>query len=234
MPNAPKILVVDDEPQIRRFLRASLGAHDFQIVEAEDGAGAIKICAVEQPDIVILDLGLQDMDGLDVITRIREWSSVPILVLSVRSDEGDKIDALDRGADDYVTKPFGVGELMARIRAALRHALQNNDQEPVFTTGDLSVDLVRRQVTVAGEEIHLSPKEYDLLKELVSHSGRVLTHQHLLRQVWGPAHVEETQYLRVYIGQLRQKIEKDPARPRYIVTEPGVGYRLKETEPALK
>jgi two-component system KDP operon response regulator KdpE len=228
MSNGPKILIVDDEPQIRRFLRASLGAHQFHIVEAETGDGAIKTCAAEQPDLTILDLGLPDMDGLDVIARIREWSAVPILVLSVRADEADKIDALDRGADDYITKPFGVGELMARVRAALRHGMQANDQEPVFVNDDLRVDLVRRQVNVAGNEVHLSPKEYDLLKELVTHSGRVLTHQHLLRNVWGPAHVEETQYLRVYIGQLRQKVEPDPARPRYIVTEPGVGYRLKE------
>lgn len=225
---AVKVLVVDDEPQIRRFLRASLTAHDYAVVEAEDGKSAIKACTVEQPDVIVLDLGLHDMDGLEVLARIREWSRVPVIVLSVRADESDKITALDRGADDYITKPFGVGELMARIRAALRHNLQANDAEPVFTTGMLTVDLVKRQVCLSGQELHLSPKEYDLLRVLVTNAGKVMTHQQILREVWGPAHIEETQYLRVYIGQLRQKIEQDPARPRYIVTEPGVGYRLRE------
>jgi len=225
---APRILVVDDEPQIRRFLRASLAAHDFTVHEAADGKEAIRVCTVEQPDIVILDLGLPDMDGLDVLSEIRTWSAVPILVLSIRSEESDKIDALDRGADDYVTKPFGMGELLARIRAALRKRSNHGaDEEPVFVTGDLSVDLSRRIVTVGGEPVKLSRKEFELLRALVTHAGKVLTHQQLLSEVWGPAQTDETQYLRVYVGQLRHKLERDPANPAYIITEAGVGYRLR-------
>lgn len=182
--------------------------------------------AMERLDVIILDMGLPDEDGLDVIRRIREWSQIPIIVLSVRGREADKIEALDRGADDYVTKPFGMGELLARIRAALRHRLQSEVEEPVFRSGGLTVDLARRVVSVDGREVKLTPKEYDLLHALVIHAGKVLTHQQLLREVWGPAYVNQPHYLRVYIGQLRQKIEPDPAQPRYILTEPGVGYRL--------
>jgi two-component system KDP operon response regulator KdpE len=221
-----RLLVVDDEPQIRRFLRTSLGAHGYQVIEAGCGKDAVVLTATEHPDLLMLDLGLPDMDGLEVIGHIREWSNVPIIVLSVRGQERDKIAALDGGADDYVTKPFGMGELLARMRAALRHRLQAEAEEPVFRSGDLTVDLARRLVTVQGREVKLTPREYDLLRTLVVHAGKVVTHQHLLRQVWGPAAVHETHYLRVYVGQLRQKIEPDPARPRYLLTEPGVGYRL--------
>ncbi len=221
-----RILVVDDEPQIRRLLRTSLGAHQYQVLEAASGQAALVAAAEERPDLLILDLGLPDMDGLDVMSRLREWSDLPVIVLSVRDREMEKVEALDRGADDYVTKPFGMSELLARIRATLRHRLQGEVEAPVFQSGDLSVDLARRQVTVSGQEVHLTPKEYDLLRLLVTHAGKVLTHQQLLRQVWGPGYEQETHYLRVHIGQLRQKIETIPAQPRYILTEPGVGYRL--------
>ncbi|MBL27761.1 MAG: DNA-binding response regulator [Rhodospirillaceae bacterium] len=222
------VLIVDDEPQIRRFLRASLGAHDFVVHEAATGKEAIKHCTVTQPDLVILDLGLPDVDGLDVLSEVRAWSDVPVIVLSIRSDESDKVDALDRGADDYVTKPFGMGELMARMRAALRKRQKGGEEDnAVFVTGGLSVDLLRRQVTVEGTPTKLSRKEFELLRMLVTHAGKVLTHQQLLHEVWGPAQASETQYLRVYIGQLRQKLERDPAHPEYIVTEAGVGYRLR-------
>jgi len=225
-----RVLIVDDEPQIRRFLIASLASHEYHVFEAETGADAIRLCTTAQPDIVILDLGLPDLDGREVVSRIREWSAVPIIVLSVRFSEQDKIDALDRGADDYVTKPFGMGELLARMRTALRHRGATTEEDPLFATGGLTVDFTRRLVTVEGAEIKLSRKEYDLLRTLARHAGKVVTHQHLLREVWGPAHVNETQYLRVYVGQLRQKIEKDPTQPRYIVTEAGVGYRLRQLD----
>ena len=227
-----RVLVVDDEPQIRRFLRTSLDAHGYEVVEAENGQGAIKRATVEKPDVIILDLGLPDMEGLDVIKRLREWSDVPVIVLTARNREPDKIEALDRGADDYLTKPFGMGELMARIRAALRHRLQSKGAAPVFKVGAITVDLVKRLVTRDGEEVKLSPREYDLLRVLVQNAGRVITHQQILKEVWGPAHVEDTPYLRVYVGQLRQKLEPDPDQPRYLVTEPGVGYRLREDEPS--
>jgi two-component system KDP operon response regulator KdpE len=225
-----RALIVDDEPQIRRFLRATLNAHHYQVIEAASGDEAISKIATEHPDIVILDLGLPDLDGLDVIDRIREWSKVPIIVLSVRGHESDKIAALDRGADDYVTKPFGTGELLARVRAALRHQLQSEVEEPLFRAGELSVDLAKRIVTVGDQEVKLTPKEYDLLRLLVTHAGKVLTHQLLLREVWGPTFMGETHYVRVYVGTLRQKIEPNPAQPRYILTEPGVGYRLRDAE----
>jgi two-component system KDP operon response regulator KdpE len=230
-----KILIVDDEPQIRRFLRASLSAHDYEVIEADNAANAIKIITVEKPDLVVLDLGLPDMDGLEVIERVREWSQVPILVLSIRADESDKIAALDRGADDYITKPFGMGELMARMRAALRHRQQSEGESaPVVALGDITVDLAKRQVTRQGQPVKLSKKEYELLRVLVSHPGKVMTHQQLLREIWGDAYVEETQYLRVYVGQLRQKLETDPGRPHLIITEPGVGYRVQgEEAPAV-
>lgn len=227
MSTGPKVLVVDDEPQIRRFLRASLQAHDYQVVEAENGKEAVRECTVQNPELLILDLGLPDMDGLEVIKLVREWSTIPIIVLSLRSDDTDKIEALDRGANDYVTKPFSMGELLARMRAALRQGRGDaSESGPVVAAGDIVIDLSKRLVTVAGTPVRLSRKEYDLLRILASHSDKVITHQQLLQEVWGPAYVEETQYLRVYIGQLRQKLEKEPASPRYLVTEPGVGYRL--------
>jgi two-component system, OmpR family, KDP operon response regulator KdpE len=222
-----RVLVVDDEPQIRRFLRTSLSAHGYRVNEASCGRDALALTATEQPELVLLDLGLPDIDGLEVIHRLREWSTVPIIVVSVRGQESEKIAALDNGADDYVTKPFGMGELLARMRAALRHRLQAELDEPVFHAAGLTVDLGKRVVTVDNHEVKLTPKEYDLLRVLVTHAGKVITHQHLLREVWGPGSVHETHYLRVYIGQLRQKLEPDPAQPRYILTEPGVGYRLR-------
>jgi two-component system, OmpR family, KDP operon response regulator KdpE len=225
-----RVLIVDDEPQIRRFLRTSLSAHGYRVIEASCGKEAIALTTTERPELVLLDLGLPDMDGLEVIRRLREWSPVPIIVVSVRGQEAEKIAALDGGADDYVAKPFGMGELLARIRTALRHRLQAEVEEPVFHSAGLSVDLVRRVVTVDGREVKLTPKEYDLLRILVTHAGKVITHRHLLREVWGPTSVYETHYLRVYIGQLRQKLEPDPAQPQYILTEPGVGYRLHVAE----
>jgi two-component system, OmpR family, KDP operon response regulator KdpE len=222
-----RVLIVDDEPQIRRFLRTALSAHGYRVIEASCGREAMTLTATERPELMLLDLGLPDIEGLEVIHRLREWSTVPIIVVSVRGQEAKKIEALDSGADDYVTKPFGMGELLARIRAALRHRLQAEVDEPVFRSAGLTVDLIRRIVTVDGREVKLTPKEYDLLRVLVTHAGKVITHQHLLREVWGPGSVHETHYLRVYIGQLRQKLEPDPAQPRYILTEPGVGYRLR-------
>ncbi len=227
MTTGPKVLIVDDEPQIRRFLRASLQAHDYQVIEAENGKEGVRACTVQKPDLLILDLGLPDMDGLDVIKLVREWSTVPIIILSLRSDDPDKIEALDRGANDYVTKPFSMGELLARMRVALRQGQGSGaDSGPVITAGEIAIDLSKRLVTVSGAPVRLSRKEYDLLRILASHLGKVITHQQLLQEVWGQAYVEETQYLRVYIGQLRQKLEKEPAAPKHLVTEPGVGYRL--------
>ena len=226
-----RIMIVDDEPQIRRFVRASLTAHGYEVIEAGDAAEAMRKATVDKPDVIVLDLGLPDIEGVEVLRRIREWSAVPVIVLTVRNREEDKIEALDRGADDYVTKPFGMGELMARIRAALRRRLQESGAEPVFRSGGLTVDLVQRVVTLDGKELRLSPREYDLLSLLVRHAGRVVTHQQILREIWGPAHVKETQYLRVYIGQLRQKLGDEPSEPSYIITEPGVGYRLRYVEP---
>jgi two-component system, OmpR family, KDP operon response regulator KdpE len=220
------VLVIDDEPPIRRFLRTSLGAAGYRIAEAGDAATALCALAAEKPDLVILDLGLPDRSGFELIDDIRAQSAVPIIVLSARDDERSKVEALDRGADDYLAKPFGVPELMARLRAAQRHAFQAQGESPVYRSGDLSVDLVRRRVTRAGREVKLSPKEFDLLRQLVTHAGKVLTHRHLLREVWGPAQAEEVQYLRVFIRGLRQKLEPDPTRPSHILTELGVGYRL--------
>ncbi|MFZ3237018.1 MAG: response regulator [Stellaceae bacterium] len=226
MAKLPTVLVVDDEPPIRRLLRTTLSANDYRVVEADDGASALRLTALEKPDLVILDLGLPDRGGLDLIGEIRKTSRVPIVVLSARHDERAKVAALDLGADDYVGKPFGMAELMARIRAALRHALQEQGASPAFVSGELKVDLVRRQVTRAGAEVKLSPKEFDLLRHLVMHAGKVLTHRHLLREVWGPAQADEVQYLRVLVRGLRAKLEPDPARPTHILTETGVGYRL--------
>jgi two-component system KDP operon response regulator KdpE len=230
--SGPKVLIVDDEPQIRRFLRASLQSHDYAVVEAENGKEAVRACTVQRPDLVVLDLGLPDMDGMDVISLLREWSTVPIIVLSIRSDDADKIDALDRGANDYVTKPFSMGELLARMRVALRQGAREADSDPVVTAGDMSIDFAKRLVTLNGNPVKLSRKEYDLLRILASHPNKVVTHQQLLQEVWGQAYVEETQYLRVYIGQLRQKLEKDPASPQCLLTEPGVGYRFVATASA--
>lgn len=223
------ILVVDDEPAIRRLLRTTLGGQGYDVVEAGTGAAALAEVERAKPDLLILDLGLPDIGGLEVIRAVRARSSLPIIVLSVREDERGKVEALDLGADDYVTKPFGSEELVARIRTALRHRFQAQGAVPLFVAGELSVDLVRRLVKRAGAEVHLSPKEYDLLAELVANAGKVLTHRHILMKVWGPAHTEDAQYLRVFIRNLRHKLEPDPARPQLIVTEPGVGYRMKES-----
>jgi two-component system, OmpR family, KDP operon response regulator KdpE len=221
-----RVLVVDDEPAIRRFLHASLAAHGYAIFEAGDGQSALSAVSTDRPDLVILDLGLPDLDGIEVTRLLREWTRIPIIILSVRGQEADKIAALDAGADDYVTKPFGAGELLARMRVALRRAGQSGD-EPVFTSDDLSVDLTRRVVTVAGREVQLTPTEYDLLRVLVTNAGKVLTHRQLLREVWGMGYEQEMHMLRVNISNLRRKLEPDPTRPRYVVTEPGVGYRLR-------
>jgi two-component system KDP operon response regulator KdpE len=220
-----RVLVVDDERSIRRFLKASLGSQ-FVILEATNGEEALTAVATEHPDIIILDLGLPDMDGVEVTRRLREWTQIPIIIVSVREQEKDKIAALDAGADDFLTKPFGVGELMARLRVALRRSTQV-DMEPVFTTGNLIVDLNQREVKVNERLLALTPTEYDLLRTLVKHAGKVLTHDQLLRAVWGTAYESETHMLQVNISNLRRKIETDPSRPSYIVTEPGVGYRLK-------
>jgi two-component system KDP operon response regulator KdpE len=220
------VLIVDDEPAILRFLRTSLSAQGYQTIEAETGAQALTMLARSRVDVVVLDLGLPDLDGLEVLKRLREsGSSVPVIVLSSRADEPGKVKALDLGADDYVTKPFGMDELLARLRAALRHRLQQQGEKPVFHSGDLSVDIVRRIVTSRGQEVKLTPREYDLLRLLVSHAGKVLTHKFLLREVWGAE--TDVQYLRIYIRALRQKIELEPERPQHILTEQGVGYRLR-------
>jgi two-component system KDP operon response regulator KdpE len=224
-----KILVVDDEPQIRRFLRIALSAHGYEVIEASQGNEAVMKTAVENVDLVILDLGLPDIDGHTVIAQIREWSQLPIIVLSVRASDVEKVKALDGGAEDYLTKPFSVPELMARVRAALRKRGDGKIiSEPIFRHGPLTVDLGRRRVTVDDAEIRLSRKEYGILKLLAGSPGRVLTHQQLLREVWGPGHLDDTHYLRIHIGHLRQKLGDDPSQPRYILTEPGVGYRLAE------
>ena len=226
MANAPCVLIADDEPPIRRFLRTSLAAEGFRVVEAAAGREALDAAAHEKPDLVILDLGLPDMNGLDVIRALRRGSDVPVIVLSARGDEQGKVAALDLGADDYVTKPFGMDELIARIRTAMRHRFQAQGAPPVFAAGGVSVDLVRRVVKRGGDEVKLSPKEYELLRMLVVNAGKVLTHRQILNEVWGPAHAEDAQYLRVFVRNLRQKLEADPARPALILTEPGVGYRL--------
>lgn len=225
----PTVLLIEDEPQMRRFLRASLESHDFQLVEAATAREGLAHATGRNPDVILLDLGLPDADGIDLTRQIREWSATPIVVISARGKEQDKIAALDAGADDYLTKPFGVGELLARLRVALRHAAHAGDgrDEPTFTSGDLRVDLANRLVFVGDTEIHLTPTEYKLLTTLVRHAGKVLTHRMLLKEVWGPNVVEHTHYVHVYMTQLRHKVERDPTRPRYLLTEPGVGYRLK-------
>ena len=224
----PLVLMIEDDPQIRRFLRAALAAEDYQFHEALTAQEGIAQAAARQPDLVLLDLGLPDRDGLEVIRGIRLWSQMPIVVLSARGQEKDKIAALDLGADDYVAKPFAVGELLARIRAALRRAapVAADGADTVIRFGDVHADFEKRIITVSGEEVHLTPNEYKLLQVLIKHAGRVVTHRQLLSEVWGPQHTEQSQYLRVYVAQLRRKLERDPARPRHLQTEPGVGYRL--------
>jgi two-component system KDP operon response regulator KdpE len=223
--NLPRILVVDDERPIRRFLNASLSGN-YNISEAANGEEAIRAVTMERPDLIILDLGLPDLDGVEVTRRLREWTQIPIIIVSVREQENDKIAALDAGADDYLTKPFGAGELLARIRVALRRSGQS-ENEPIFSSANLSVDLTLRSVMVSGQAVTLTPTEYDLLKTFIKHSGKVLTHRQLLRTVWGITYENDTHILQVNISNLRRKIEPDPARPTHIVTEPGVGYRLK-------
>jgi two-component system, OmpR family, KDP operon response regulator KdpE len=226
--SALTLLVIDDEPQVRRFLRSSLATTDYKLIEAATGEAGLAEAASKRPNIILLDLGLPDLDGIDVTRRLREWSQTPIIILSARGQDQDKIAALDAGADDYLTKPFSLPELLARIRVAERHAEQLGDKaDAVFTLGDLRIDLAGRVVTVGGAEVRLTPIEYKLLTTLARKAGRVLTYQQLLKDVWGPRYATQKQYLHVYMGHLRSKLEHDPARPRFLVTEPGVGYRLK-------
>jgi two-component system KDP operon response regulator KdpE len=222
----PRILVVDDEPQIHRFLGPALDAAGYEHVRADTAAEGLREIARKPPDAVVLDLGLPDMDGKEALLKARAFYDGPVIILSARDRETEKIDSLDAGADDYVEKPFGVGELLARLRVALRHRLIRDGAQPVVTVGEIEIDLVNRRITRAGEAVRLSPKEFDLLAQLAEGGGKVATHRQLLTAVWGPAHVEDVQYLRVFVGQLRQKLEADPARPAIILTEPGVGYRL--------
>ena len=221
------VLVVEDEPQMRKFIRASLSSHGYRVLEAERAAEVVSLITSHNPALVLLDLGLPDGDGLDITRQLREWSRVPIIVLSARGREDDKVVALDAGADDYLTKPFGVNELLARMRVALRHA--HTGAEPqVLELGALKIDLVRREVMRADERLHLTPIEYKLLVLLAKNAGKVLTHQHILKEVWGAAYAHQTHYVRVHMAELRKKVEQDPARPKLLVTEPGVGYRLRE------
>ena len=222
------IVVVEDEPDIRRFLRASLLSKGYRLVEAATGREGLEAAETRQPDLIILDLGLPDMDGLEVIRRVREWSLVPIIVLSAKGQETTKVAALDAGADDYIAKPFGVSELLARMRVSLRHAARSSQGEPtaVFTTGELQIDLAQRRVRVKGKDVHLTPIEYRLLTTLAKHAGKVLTRNQLLTEVWGRPYADQAHYLHVHMAQLRRKVENDPTRPRYLLTEPGVGYRL--------
>ena len=226
------ILLIEDEPQMRRFLRITLESHGYRFVEAGTAQEGLMQASMRNPDVVLLDLGLPDLDGLEVTERLREWTQTPIIVISAREQEQDKVKALDAGADDYLTKPFSAGELMARVRVALRHALRlrSGQNEPVFTHAGLLVDLAARRVFVRDNEIHLTPIEYKLLTALIRHAGKVVTHRQLLLEVWGPGQVSEVQYLRVYMTQLRHKLEADPARPRFLLNEPGVGYRLNADE----
>jgi two-component system, OmpR family, KDP operon response regulator KdpE len=226
----PLILIIEDEVQMRRFLRASLTSNGYQVVETDTAEAGLAQAAARNPELILLDLGLPDQDGLVVTQRLREWAKTPIIVISARGREADKIQALDGGADDYLTKPFGVGELLARIRVALRNAARGELGSAQFSVAELKVDLARRQVMVRDKEVHLTPIEYKLLATLVKHAGRVITHRQLLREVWGPNSSDQTQYLRVYMGQLRHKLEQNPSRPRFLTTEPGVGYRLKTPE----
>ncbi|MDA8222054.1 response regulator [Desulfosporosinus sp.] len=220
-----RILIVDDDTQIRRFLRVALTSHGYVVKDAKTGREGLEAVAMFSPDLVVLDIGLPDIDGLDVVRQFREWTKVPIIILSVKEQEGDKIMALDLGADDYVTKPFGMGELLARIRAAMRHTM-GVEEQPILHFEDLTLDLVHRRVTRDDHEIKLTLTEYEIIRNLEINAGKVITHSYLLRTVWGPSYEKEVQYLRVYIGQIRRKLERDPSRPRHIITEPGVGYRL--------
>ena len=225
----PLVLVIEDEPQMRRFLRASLASHGYDLCEATTTAEAVALATSRVPELVLLDLGLPDGDGVDLTRRLREWSRVLIIVISARGREEDKVAVLDAGADDYLTKPFGVSELLARMRVALRHVQQAAGmQTPIIEIGPLRIDLARREVKRDGVDLHLTPIEYRLLALLAQNAGRVLTHSQILKEVWGPGHADETHYLRVYMAQLRRKIEAEPARPRLLQTEPGVGYRLRE------
>jgi two-component system, OmpR family, KDP operon response regulator KdpE len=223
------VLLIEDEPEIRRFLRATLPEQGYRIIEATSGQEGLVEASARNPDIVLLDLGLPDMDGVEIIRALRKWTALPILVLTAREQEHTKVEALDLGADDYVTKPFSMNELLARMRAALRHfaRLSTEVQDSAFTVGQLRVDLLRRQVFVSDQEVHLTPIEYKLLTTLVRYAGKVVTHRQLLKEVWGPLHTDEAHYLRVYMRQLRNKLEQNPAQPRYLTTELGVGYRLR-------
>ncbi len=223
--NPASILIIDDEPQIRKLFRISLRAHGYELHEAENGRSGIDAAALVKPDLILLDMGLPDMSGIDVIRSIREWTDTPIIIVSVQEAETDKIGALDCGANDYVVKPFGMGELMARIRTALRHSVKP-EEEPELTFGDIHIDLTHRRVLREGEEVRLTPTEYDVFKLLVINHGKVLTQKYLLETVWGKEYDGESQYLRVYIGQLRKKLESEPAHPVHILTEPGIGFRL--------
>jgi two-component system KDP operon response regulator KdpE len=225
----PVVVVIEDDPPIRRFLRTSLSAQGFQVFEADTGQRGLIEVGVRKPDLVILDLGLPDLDGAEIVKKIREWTALPIVILSARSAEQDKIDALDAGADDYLTKPFSLGELLARIRVALRHSTMSPEsiRPDIFATGQLKVDLAKRLVYLDDREVHLTPIQYRLLSVLIKHAGKVLTHHQILKEVWGPTHMSDAHYLRIYMSQLRQKLEADPAKPEYLLTESGVGYRLK-------
>ena len=228
--SAPLVLLIEDEPQMRRFLRTTLRAHDYQVVEASSAREGLAQAAGRNPEVILLDLGLPDLDGLEVTREIRRLARMPIIVISARGQEHDKVTALDLGADDYLTKPFGASELLARIRVALRHSamLPGTPPQPGFQVGELRVDLVRRQVFRGEEEAHLTPTEYKLLAALIRQAGRVITHRQLLQEVWGANYVDQSHYLRVYMAQLRHKLERDPTRPRLLITEPGVGYRLRD------
>lgn len=228
MSSKTRVLVVDDEAAIQRFLKPALEANAYEIASAGSVAEAMQRIATERPDIVVLDLGLPDGDGKEVIRSVRQWSDLPIVVLSARDRDSEKIEALDAGADDFVNKPFSIGELMARLRAALRHRMQRRAETPVLRVGNIEIDSIRHRVKRTGDEVKLTPKEFDLLSILARHAGKVVTHRQILEKVWGPAHATDTQYLRVYIGHLRQKIETDPDDPKIIVTEPGIGYRVAE------
>lgn len=227
----PSVLVIDDEPPLQKFLRLTLASHNFNVIEALTGESGLRHAANDQPDLIILDLGLPDLDGGQVARRIREWSAIPIIVVSARGKEQDKVVALDAGADDYLTKPFGVAELMARVRVAMRHlaTAKQDSGDSTFEVGDLLVDLARREVIVHQQRVHLTPNEFRLLSVLVKNAGKVITHRHLLKEVWGPGSADLSHYVRVYMNQLRQKIEANPARPQYLLTETGVGYRLAVT-----
>lgn len=232
MSEAPRVLVVEDDPQMLRFLRALLRSQGYQLYTERGGKDGLAAAAQVMPDVILLDLNLPDLDGMAITRELREWSNVPVIVISARDDERDRIEALDLGADDYLTKPFSSGELLARLRVALRHAAQRaaGPEQPIFETGELRVDLLARTVHIGGRPVKLTPIEYRLLTMLVRHAGRVLTHRQILREVWGPTAVEQTHYIRVYMAQLRRKIERDPARPALLLTEVGVGYRLRVVE----